>query len=209
VPARIRSPRNGSRRGRPRSGDGAPGLPIHELDDLDRTIVAALQENGRRPNVAIARALHVTETTVRHRIERLISSGFLRVAAVIDPRKTAYQLDVLICAELERERSLEAARRIAAFPNVVYVGLTSGRWDVVVEALFHSDEELLEFLTRKLTRAIGVRRTETYHVLRILKLNYDWKVLLDRRGRSSRDGLSPASGPLRAGRRAPRRAGTA
>lgn len=176
---------------RPR--DGRAILTIHDLDDLDREIVAHLQENGRRSNVAIARALRVTETTVRHRIERLIAGRFIRIAAVIDPRKTAYQIDAIIWAALERGRALEAAEAIARLPNVVYVGLTAGRYDVLVEALFETDDELFEFLTKKLSRRIGIVRSETYHVLRTVKINYDWKVPLDhRRGaaRNRRNGLA-------------------
>jgi Lrp/AsnC family transcriptional regulator for asnA, asnC and gidA len=162
-----------------RRRDGRAALTIHDLDDLDRQIVAHLQENGRRSNVAIARALRVTETTVRHRIERLIAGGFIRIAAVIDPRRTAYQVDAIIWAELERGRALGAAEAIARLPNVVYVGLTTGRYDVLIEALFETDDELFEFLTRKLSRRIGIVRSETYRVIRTVKINYDWKVPLD------------------------------
>lgn len=186
MPAPRRAPGGLARRGanaRRRAtglpGDGHRTLTIHDLDDLDRDIVGELQDNGRRSNVAIARALHVTETTVRHRIERLISNGFIRIAAVIDPRKTAYQVDAIIWMELDRGKFVEAAEHIARFPNVVYVGLTTGRYDVLVEALFESDEDLLEFVTHKLSRSVGIVRSETYHVLRTVKINYDWKMPLN------------------------------
>lgn len=182
------------------------GLALQDLDDLDREVVAQLQENGRRSNVAIARALRVTETTVRHRIERLISSGFIRITAVIDPRKTAYQIDAIIWAELERGQALETAARLAEFPNVVYVGLTTGRYDVLVEALFKTDEELFNFLTKKLSRAMGIVRSETYHVLRTVKINYDWKMPLNHQRRAGRAAARdarprrPAGGMISRGR---------
>jgi Lrp/AsnC family transcriptional regulator for asnA, asnC and gidA len=188
MPPRARRwPRNANSRGRrPGPADqGLAPLTIHDLDDLDRAIIGQLQDNGRRSNVAIARALRVTETTVRHRIERLISQGFIRITAVIDHRKTAYRVDVVILAEADRDRFLEVAERIARYPNVVYTGLTAGRYDLLIEALFESDEELLDFLTRKLGRSTGIRRSEVYHVLRTVKINYDWKVPLNHRRRAS------------------------
>jgi Lrp/AsnC family transcriptional regulator for asnA, asnC and gidA len=121
----------------------------------------------------------VTETTIRNRIERLTSEGFIRIAAVIDPRKTAYRVDAVIWMRLDRSRATQTARRIAEFPNVVYVGHTTGRYDLLVEALFESDEELFHFLTRKLSGSLGITRSETYHVLRADKINYDWKLPLD------------------------------
>ena len=163
-------------------------LTVHDLDDLDRKIIEHLQGNGRLSNAAIARALGVTEATVRHRIERLISNGFIRITAVINPRKTAYQVDVIIWVRLERGKARASAERIAQFPNVVYVGLTTGRYDLLVEALFESDEELFEFLTSKLSRSLGVTQSETYHVLRTVKINYDWKLPLDHPRREARRG---------------------
>jgi Lrp/AsnC family transcriptional regulator for asnA, asnC and gidA len=136
---------------------------------------------------------------VRHRIERLITTGFIRIAAVIDLRKTAYQIDALIWAELDHSGLRSAAQRLAALPNVVYVALTAGRYDVLIEALFETEEELVEFIETKLTRAQGVVRTETYHVLQTLKINYDWKVPLDHGGRRPPGPLAPVDG--RAGRR--------
>lgn len=161
-------------------------VTIQDLDDLDHGIIAQLQEDGRRSNVAIARSLHVTETTVRHRIDRLISGGFIRITAVIDPRKTAYRVDAMIWAELDRTHFLKTAERLATIDNVVYVGLTSGRYDVLIEALFETDDELVEFLATKMTRAMGIVRSETYHVLRTLKINYDWKVPLNHRRRAGK-----------------------
>jgi Lrp/AsnC family transcriptional regulator for asnA, asnC and gidA len=144
--------------------------------------------------VAIARALRVTETTVRHRIERLLTAGFIRIAAVIDLRKTAYRIDALIWAELDRAALRMTAKLLAALPNVVYVALTAGRFNVLIEALFESEDELIEFIEAKLTRAQDVVRTEMYHVLQTLKITYDWKVPLDASAGRTRHPLAAIDG---------------
>jgi Lrp/AsnC family transcriptional regulator for asnA, asnC and gidA len=169
-----------------------------DLDGLDRRIIDQLQEDGRRSNVAIARALGVTETTIRHRIDRLISNGFIRIAAVIDPRKTPYLTDAMIWIRLQRGKMREAGQQLAALPNVVYVAYTAGRYDMLVEALFESDDRLFEFLTTTLSRMPGVLQSETYHVLHTVKINYDWKLPLDhepapRRRAAGGDGLARAA----------------
>jgi Lrp/AsnC family transcriptional regulator, regulator for asnA, asnC and gidA len=171
-----------------------------DLDVLDRRIIDQLQEDGRRSNVAIARALGVTETTIRHRIDRLIANGFIRIAAVIDPRKTPYLTDAMIWIRLERGQAREAGEQLAALPNVVYVAYTAGRYDMLIEALFESDEQLFEFLTGTLAKIPGVLQNETYHVLQTVKINYDWKLPLDHddaRPRGARNGRPRAGrGPL-------------
>jgi Lrp/AsnC family transcriptional regulator, regulator for asnA, asnC and gidA len=168
-----------------------------DLDALDRRIIDQLQEDGRRSNVAIARELGVTETTIRHRIDRLITNGFIRIAAVIDPRKTPYLTDAMIWIRLERGRSQEAAAHLATLANVVYVAFTAGRYDMLVEALFESDEQLFEFLTETLGKIPGVLQSETYHVLQTVKINYDWKLPLDHHGADG-PGRSRSRGPGRA-----------
>jgi Lrp/AsnC family transcriptional regulator for asnA, asnC and gidA len=181
----------------------APGqVTVRDLDDLDRGIIEHLQDNGRRSNAAIARALGVTETTIRNRIERLVAREFIRIVAVIDPRKTAYRVDAIIWMRVDRGRAESIARQLAAFQNVVYVGHTTGRYDLLIEGVFESDEALFEFLTTRLSGSLGILQSETYHVLRTEKINYDWKLPLnDRsaggsggdatRGRATGAGTSP------------------
>jgi Lrp/AsnC family transcriptional regulator for asnA, asnC and gidA len=175
----------------------AVAVTTKDLDVLDRRIIDQLQEDGRRSNVAIARALGVTETTIRHRIDRLIANGFIRIAAVIDPRKTPYLTDAMIWIRLERGHAREAGEHLAALPNVVYVAYTAGRYDMLIEALFESDEQLFEFLTGTLAKIPGVLQNETYHVLQTVKINYDWKLPLDH-GDATAGGLR--NGRPRAGR---------
>jgi Lrp/AsnC family transcriptional regulator for asnA, asnC and gidA len=139
--------------------------------------VGKLQENGRQSNVSIARALGLTEATIRNRIERLLSSGFIRITAVIDPRRTAYQIDAIIWMRVRRDEALQVAQWLAALPNVAYVAHTTGRYDLIIEALFESDDDLFGFLM--LATAHGVQSTQTCHVLRTVKINYDWSLPVD------------------------------
>ena len=71
-----------------------------KLDELDRDIIRALQQDGRRSNVEIARDLGVAESTVRKRLERLLEEQTAvkkrRAELVRLPEVCAPQL----CAEL-------------------------------------------------------------------------------------------------------------
>lgn len=59
--------------------------PARRVDDLDRGIIEALQENGRESFRRIAGRLGVSEATVRARYARLTSEGILQVVAVTNP----------------------------------------------------------------------------------------------------------------------------
>lgn len=61
------------------------------------------------------------------------------------------------------------ARRLAAAPEVSFVAITTGGYDVLVAALFRSNEELLQFATARLSKLRGVTRTSTSTVLKLVK----------------------------------------
>ncbi len=58
------------------------------LDEMDKRIVRVLQKNARTPNTEIARALGVTETTIRNRVARLLDEKQIGVVAVVNPEAT-------------------------------------------------------------------------------------------------------------------------
>ena len=55
------------------------------VDELDRRIIKMLQANGRLSNTEVARALDVTETTVRKRIAHLLDEKLMTIVAVPSP----------------------------------------------------------------------------------------------------------------------------
>jgi Lrp/AsnC family transcriptional regulator for asnA, asnC and gidA len=152
------------------------GRLLDDLDDADIAIVRLLQEQGRMPNAQIARELGISEPTVRKRIDRLFQDGVIKVTAVLNPRTTGYSTDVLIGIRAQPGHLLELGEALSQLDEVVYLGYVTGRYDILVEMLFRDDEALFEFLERRLPTLGAVVSTETYHVLRTGKINYDWKL---------------------------------
>ena len=146
----------------------------NELNELETRIIELLREDGRRSNIDVAKQLGVTETTVRKRIRRLISSDAMRVVAIANPYRIGYQIDTLIGIHTEPDKMMAVSSQLAQMEEVRYVGVTTGTYDLVIAALFRSNDELLQFVTTKLGRVDGVRSTQTSHVLRVLKRTYDW-----------------------------------
>lgn len=156
--------------------DNQSGRTLSDLDDCDLQIVRLLQENGRRSNSAIARGIGVSEPTVRKRIDRLIQDRIIKVAAVFDPRRTGYSTNALIGIRTHVGRVQEVGERLAQFNDVVYVGYITGRYDLLIEVMLKDDDQVFDFLTRRLRDYPGIATTETFHVLRTAKINYDWKL---------------------------------
>jgi Lrp/AsnC family transcriptional regulator for asnA, asnC and gidA len=148
--------------------------PSSEISELDKRIIEHLQLDGRRPFTQIATALGVSEATVRARTNRLIERGILQIVGVTDPLKLGFQQQAMIGVRCEAPQLLEAAEVINAFPEVDYLVVTAGAYDLLVEVVCEDNEALLRFLTEKLRRVAGVRETETFVYLRMLKQVYTW-----------------------------------
>ncbi len=157
------------------------------MHSLDFRIIELLQENGRRSNTEIARALRVSEATVRKRINDLINDRTIQVVAYADPLKIGLPLWVDIEIQAELGRVDEIAAKLAALPEVHFVGVVTGAFDVAAGASFRSNEHLHEFLSKKLGSIRGIRRTVTSIFLKVVKRSFKYVV--------PTDGQAPDSSP--------------
>jgi Lrp/AsnC family transcriptional regulator for asnA, asnC and gidA len=145
--------------------------PARRVDDLDRRIIEALQENGRESFRRIAARLGVSEGTVRARYARLTSEGILQVVAVTNPLGLGFE-QALIGVKTSGPPS-EVAAQISRWPEADYVVVTAGQFDLVVELVASDRRGLLE-LTNRLRALGGVVSTETFFYLEMWKQLYDW-----------------------------------
>ncbi len=145
-----------------------------EVSALDKRIIEHLQEDGRRPFTQIALELGVSEASVRTRTNKLIDKGILQVVGVTDPLKLGFQQMAMIGLKVEASRLIEVAEEIAAFPETDYVVVTAGAYDILVECVAEDNEALLQFLSGRLRKIQGVRETETFVYLRLIKQSYQW-----------------------------------
>lgn len=145
-----------------------------EVSPLDKRIIEHLQQDGRRPFTQIAADLGVSEAAVRARTNRLVERGILQVVGVTDPLKLGFQQQAMIGVRCERNRLIEVADAVSSFTEVDYVVITAGAFDLLIEVVCENNEALLAFLTEKLRAVDGVRETETFVYLRMVKQTYHW-----------------------------------
>jgi len=146
-----------------------------ELDELDRAILRLLREDGRRSNAAIARAVGVSQPTVRQRIDRLVGSGVAHVTVRINPAAIGYPVDAVLNIKVSGRNLRDVGEQIAAMDNVSYVGYLSGMYDIQVEAFLRDNDDLFRFVTEELLPIEGVASVETSMVMRTEKFNYKWE----------------------------------
>ena len=144
-----------------------------ELSALDKRIVEHLQADGRRPFTQIASDLGVSEAAVRARTNRMIERGILQIVGVADPRKLGFQ-QTLIGIRCTPGSLVSVAEALAKLPEVDYVVITTGRFDILIEMVAEDNEALLRFLAERLPAIDGVRDTETFTYLRLVKQTYQF-----------------------------------
>jgi Lrp/AsnC family transcriptional regulator for asnA, asnC and gidA len=140
------------------------------LDQFDREIIKQLQVDGRKSFTDIARELSVSEGTIRNRVNRLINERVIQIIGMIDPAQLGYEAPAMIGVQVQQPHLEEIARTIADFPEVSYLIMVSGEFDLIVEVLCKDRAALATFLRDKLMRVSGILRAQTFFTLRTFKM---------------------------------------
>ncbi|MER7246541.1 Lrp/AsnC family transcriptional regulator [Kribbella sp. NBC_00709] len=145
------------------------------LDDTSKAIIEQLQLDGRRSYAAIGKAVGLSEAAVRQRVQRLTEAGVMQVVAVTDPLELGFDRQAMI--GIKAEGALEPiADELAKMDEVEYVVVTAGSFDILAEVLCESDEHLLQVLSERVRQIEGVKATETFVYLKLVKQTYSWGV---------------------------------
>lgn len=145
---------------------------LQPLDDIDRAIIEAMRKDGRMAFSQIAEQLNVSPGMIRLRYNRLVELGYLKVVAVTNPLMMGKRTMAMIGVRTDGRKILDVANQLTAFDEVVYVVAVSGRYDLMIEVFCRDHEDLLSFLTEKLAKVDGVRETESFMYLKIVKEIY-------------------------------------
>ena len=121
------------------------------LDDIDRAVMDAMQKDGRASFAQIAERLGVSAGMIRLRYNRLVEQGYLRVAAITNPLRMGYKTMAMIGVRVDGSRLLEVAEKISKLEEVIYLVLTSCRYDLFAEVMCRDQSEFLDFLTNILS----------------------------------------------------------
>jgi Lrp/AsnC family transcriptional regulator for asnA, asnC and gidA len=136
---------------------------MYKPDSFDWKIITLLNEDGRLPSAEIARRLgNVSARTITNRINALTENGIINIRAVVNPESVGYGILADVFVEVEPGRVREVAQQAAEFPQSSYVACATGESDVSISLRVRSIEELFEFVTEKLGKIPGVRRTQSY-----------------------------------------------
>jgi len=145
---------------------------VISLDEIDQRILDAMRKDGRAAFAQIAAKLKVSPGMIRQRYNRLVDTGLLKVVAISNPLQRGFKTMALIGIRTDGNRMLDVADAISKLKEVVYLVVVSGRFDIMAEVICRDHEDLLNFITEKLYAIDGVRESETFMHLKIVKEIY-------------------------------------
>jgi Lrp/AsnC family transcriptional regulator for asnA, asnC and gidA len=154
------------------SSAGSPGEPP-VLDQVNKDIVEQLQQDGRRSYATLAKAVGLSEPAVRQRVQKLLEGGVMQIVAVTDPLMLGFARQAMI--GIRADGDLRAiADQLAALDEIDYVVICTGSFDLLVELVVSDDEQLLDILSDGIRSIPGVRDTEVFVYLKLVKQTYTW-----------------------------------
>jgi Lrp/AsnC family leucine-responsive transcriptional regulator len=145
-------------------------------DEIDRRILAVLQEDGRISLTDLSERVALSPSACLRRIHRLERSNVItRYVAVLDQSKVGLPVSVFVSIKLESQR-VEALERfkkvIAKWPEVLECYLMTGPRDYLLRIVVRDLESYERFLKQKLTRVEGVASIESSFALEQTKYSH-------------------------------------
>jgi Lrp/AsnC family transcriptional regulator, regulator for asnA, asnC and gidA len=155
----------------PQRGNGTGHVRVL-LDDISKNIIEQLQQDGRRSYASIGHAVGLSEAAVRQRVQRLLDAGAMQIVAVTDPMTLGFRRQTMIGVRCSGELE-QVASQLADMPEIDYVVITAGSFDLLIEVVCEDDDQLLDILSQ--VRSIpSVTATETFVYLKLCKQTYSW-----------------------------------
>ena len=144
------------------------------LDEIDRTILNTLQENGKITNSKLSGIVGISQPATLERVKRLEAAGIIsHFTAVLDHEKIGYGITAIITLSLSLSQ-LESVPIIKdefrKLDEVIECYQISGENDFFMKVLSKDIKSYAEFINNKLTKIKGIQEISSSFVLDNVKV---------------------------------------
>ena len=140
------------------------------LDELDLAILSHLEANGRKSFSDIAADLDVTVSTVSTRANRLINDKVVTILGFLSPLRSRMIISATLFITCQPGQIETVAELLTGFPEVSYLALFTGDFDLFVEVSCRDFAHFSELLTSRLHPIRGIEKVRSSLHLRRIKL---------------------------------------
>lgn len=144
-----------------------------EIDEIDRKLLAALQQDGRCGYAELGELVGLTAGGARRRVMRLEDRGVIQIVGVTDPLQLGYRSMAMVGIATQGDVEV-IADALNGLHNVVYVVLAAGQFDLLVEVIAEDQAALFEVINQQVRSIPGILRTETFPYYSIRTHRFGW-----------------------------------
>jgi Lrp/AsnC family transcriptional regulator for asnA, asnC and gidA len=139
-----------------------------QIENIDYNIIRMLQKNGRIPNTEIAKALGISEATVRNRLQNLIKEERLKIVAVINPFKLKSGMVGNLRIKAQKKMTQHVGAELQKLDELWYVAQLVGQADFDAEYYVDSQSKFGSLID-KINEIDGITSIETSLIVRYIK----------------------------------------
>jgi Lrp/AsnC family transcriptional regulator for asnA, asnC and gidA len=115
----------------------------------------------------------LSEAAVRQRVQQLTDAGVMQIVAVTDPLTLGFRRMAMIGIRVDGDMRT-IADTLTEVPEIDYVVVTAGSFDLLCEVVCVDDDALLALVNDRIRAVPGVRETESFIYLKLNKQTYTW-----------------------------------
>lgn len=131
------------------------------LDDIDRRLIAAIDDDPRAGHAQLARHLGVARGTVYSRLERLEREGVITgYGPAIAPSAAGFDVLAFCTLEIAQGTHDDTTRAIEVIDEVIEIHTVTGPGDLLLRVVARSNDHLHDVLQR-ITHIPGVLRSQS------------------------------------------------
>jgi Lrp/AsnC family leucine-responsive transcriptional regulator len=158
---------------RKNTGGAGTAATERDLDRIDRSLLAKLQQDGRTTVSQLAREVNLTITPTLERVRRLEASGYIEgYFARLNPGKLGLGLLAYVEVSLDRTTpdAFERFKQVMlAHDEVMECHMVAGGFDYLLKVRVTDMESYRRFLGDRIASVRGVQQTHTYFVMEEVK----------------------------------------
>jgi len=114
---------------------------------------------------------------VQRRTQQLIDQGYFKIVGAVDPLRVGKGHALMVALRCEPRRMLEVEDAVAAIPQVRFLSVVTGTYDLVCELVTVDRESATDLLLHRLSTIPGILSVNTSWVLKTYKTNFRWDAL--------------------------------
>lgn len=138
---------------------------VNSFDDIDRMMLAQLQQHGRISNADLARQTGLSAPAIHARLKRLEESGVIRqYIALLDREAVGFDMlcFINVSIQIHQPEAVAAFRKaIQQMPEVLECYHVTGEYDYLLKVAIRNRQDLERFVVDQLTPVKGIARIHT------------------------------------------------